>query len=79
MSWSINLIGKKAAIKKKVAEEPCLPESVKTVIIEHIQEDNLGTLNGVRVEGYGHKSDGPGSYHSGIGKLEVVQIQIQED
>ncbi|MCU7501197.1 MAG: hypothetical protein HF309_18130 [Ignavibacteria bacterium] len=77
MSWYFKAVGKKAAVKKKVEEDAQLPQSVKNVITDHIQEDD-GGYNGISVEGSGHKYTGPGSYYNSIAKLEIQQFEILE-
>jgi hypothetical protein len=77
MSWSIQKIGKRAVVRAAVQSDTNIPQSIKTCILEALQ-DEPSTLNGVRVEGYGHQYTGEGSYYSNIGKLEVMPLELIE-
>lgn len=75
MSWSIKSIGLRDAVKRVVNSNPSISSSLKSAIVEIIDEDGNGNSSviparphdSVRVEGYGHSGGGYGS----IGKLEV--------
>lgn len=77
MSWSINHIGTRAAVTEKVANNVYLPPDVKQVILNVLNDSRPNLPNGVKVEGFGHQSDGTErSHYSNIGKLEIQPISL---
>ena len=77
MSWSISHIGTRAAVKEKVLANTSLPATIKDAIVTVLNDPRDNLPNGVRIEGYGHQSDGsPGTYYSNIAKLEVLPVNL---
>ena len=77
MSWSIDIAGERKAVKKRIQDNPYLPESVKAYIaaIIHDQVPDRNTFTGIKVSGFGYHNAGDGSSLGSIGKLEVTAFE----
>lgn len=73
MSWYIDQIGTRAAVKSKVLESTQLPATIKQVIIDIIDDPNPNAPNVIRLKGNGHQ--GGGSWNA-IGELQVQPIAL---
>lgn len=75
MSWMIKQIGERAAVKRAIASDTHLPSEIAAAVLS-VLGDEPDAPSGVRVEGYGHTYQGPGSSFSSIGKLEVEPVLL---
>jgi hypothetical protein len=81
MSWSLNLVGTRSAVKaavQKAGNE--VPDGVKKAIVEVCDDPNPGNNagNGILVKGHGHNNTG-NSYRSSIGMLTVEPVDVLTD
>ncbi len=73
MSWYINEIGTRAAVRAKVEASTQVPPAIKTVILDIIDDPNPTAPNGVHVEGNGHQ--GGGSFNN-LNQLKVWNVNL---
>lgn len=71
MSWSVNAIGTKAAVKAEVRKQTTMPYGIQRAIVDILEEPD-SQYDGARVVGHGHTGGGYGC----IGKLEVEQFKL---
>jgi hypothetical protein len=74
MSWSLQLVGTRAAVKAALAVNPGIPDGVRAAINE-VCDDPKPRHNGVLVKGHGHNNDGVSS-ESNIGALLVEGVDV---
>ena len=74
MSWSIQLVGSRAAVKAALDKRTDLPATVSAAIAE-ICSDPKPYRNGLLVKGFGHNNDGK-SCESSIGSLVVEPVEL---
>ena len=75
MSWYINYAGEREPVIDAVKNNPTVPESVKNVIIQHIQMEDA-YYKGVKVSGNGHLYTQKGDAQSSINNLCVEPFEI---
>ena len=75
MSWNINIVGSRKAVRAKIENE-ALPPGVKAAILEVCDDPKpYDHHNGLHVKGYGHNNDGK-SAESNIGSLTVEGVEL---
>lgn len=75
MTWSINLIGTRRAVREKI-KKANLPICVADMIDYHLKPE-ISAPNGVKVEGFGHTNNSDGSFYSNISRLEITPITLE--
>lgn len=73
MSWYIDQIGTRAAVKAKVLESTRIPHTIKQVIVDIINDPSSTAPNGIRLRGHGHQ--GGGSWNV-VGELSVQPVDL---
>lgn len=76
MSWSINVVGPRSAVKAKVQADQYIPPGLKQTIAEICDDKTASSANGIRVEGSGHSGGGTGYINSL--KVEPITILAEE-
>jgi len=73
MSWNINIVGSRAAVKAAIAKEQYIPQGLKDVV-NSICDTNAKTGSPlISVETYGHFDT---AWGGNVGKFEVKQVQL---
>lgn len=79
VSWSLALVGSRAAVKAALIEPSTqATPAIRDAILECC-DDVKPYHKGILVKGCGHKCDGGGSYESNIGSLTVEGVDILID
>lgn len=73
MSWYIDHIGTRAAVKAKVLESTQVPPTIKQVINDIIDDPNPAAPNGIRLSGRGHQG---GGHYNNIDHLSVQPVVL---
>lgn len=73
MSWYIDQIGTRAAVKANVLESSQIPPVIKQAIIDILDDTNPIAPNGVRVKGNGHQG---GGHYNNINELVVQPVNL---
>jgi hypothetical protein len=73
MSWSIKIIGSRAAVKAAVNKESYLPQGLKDVVTQIADAPSAGSQDGLIVESHGHVD---ASYGGSVSKFEVSPITL---
>lgn len=73
MSWYIDQIGTRTAIKAVILESTQIPATIKQVIVDIIDDPNPHSTNGIVVKGSGHQ--GGGSANT-INELKVIPVVL---